>query len=80
MSKNVFLLPGEAHYAKNRHYFTSGSCVALVLHDPVRKWGGMNHICCQPRNGNSGLSGKYSDKAIPNLIRVATMSAHSSVV
>ena len=78
MTKNVFLLPGEAHYAKEPTIISTllGSCVALVLHDPVRKWGGMNHYMLPTsETANSGLSpGKYGDKAIPNLIRVATMS------
>ena len=78
MPKNVFLLPGEAHYAKEPTIISTllGSCVALVLHDPIRKWGGMNHYMLPAsETGNAGLApGKYGDKAIPNLIRVATMS------
>ena len=78
MSKNVFLLPGEAHYAKEPTIISTllGSCVALVLYDSIRKFGGMNHFMLPTaETSNSGLApGKYGDKAIPNLIRVASMS------
>ena len=78
MSKNVFILPGEAHFAKEPTIISTllGSCVALVLHDPLRKMGGMNHYMLpSSEQGNTSLApGKYGDKAISNLIRVATMS------
>lgn len=78
MTKSVFLLPGEAHFAKEPTVISTllGSCVALVVHDAVRGWGGMNHYML-PDSGQGGgalAPGKYGDKAIPNLLKVAAMS------
>ena len=81
MSKSVFLLPGEAHFAKEPTIISTllGSCVAVVLHDATRKWGGMNHYMLpdSTQGGGALAPGKYGDKAIPNLIKVATMSGSS---
>lgn len=78
MSKSVFLLPGEAHFAKEPTVISTllGSCVALVIHDARRAWGGMNHYMLPDTSEGGGAlaPGKYGDKAIPNLIKVATMS------
>ncbi|TVR45993.1 MAG: response regulator [Planctomycetota bacterium] len=78
MNKSVFLLPGEAHFAKEPTVISTllGSCIALVIHDAKRKWGGMNHYMLpESDQGGGGLApGKYGDKAIANLLKVALMA------
>ncbi|TVR14106.1 MAG: response regulator [Planctomycetota bacterium] len=75
--KSIFLLPGESAFCKEPAQISTllGSCVALVLHDPQRAWGGMNHFMLPDARDGSGLApGKYGDKAIANLLKVASMS------
>lgn len=60
--------------------YSLGSCVGLVLWDPVRKAGGMAHIFLPTAGGNSAsavsgdswsrdkMPGKYADLAVPYLI------------
>jgi chemotaxis protein CheD len=47
-----------------------GSCVAIVLHDPVARIGGLAHPMLPERsNGHpAGLPGRYVNRAVPDLI------------
>jgi chemotaxis protein CheD len=45
-----------------------GSCVAVCLYDPVRKFGGMNHFMLPEWNGEGVSSPKFGDVAIRMLI------------
>jgi len=56
-----------------------GSCVGLVLYDPVTKIGGMVHIMlpCAPQ-GMAGINKfKFADTAVPELIRLVTHAGAS---
>lgn len=76
MADQVFLLPGEMHFAKRPTRIATllGSCVAVVLHDPVRGWGGMNHFLLPDGTINGTVPGKAGDVSTALLIRLATMS------
>ena len=53
-----------------------GSCVGVILHDPVKRISGLAHVML-PRNMRSDSSiGKYADTAIPALL--AMMSGNGS--
>jgi chemotaxis protein CheD len=45
-----------------------GSCVAIVLYDPILKVGGINHYMLPNWNGNDLASPKYGNIAIEKLI------------
>jgi chemotaxis protein CheD len=53
-----------------------GSCVAVCLHDPVARVGGMNHfLLASPPPGQSATAtvltaGRYGSESIPTLIRM----------
>lgn len=51
-----------------------GSCIGLVLYDPIRGWAGMAHIML-PSSSSRGSQGKekpgkFADTAVPELIAV----------
>lgn len=54
-----------------------GSCVAVALHHPGRRVGGLAHVVLPKSNGQTGLPGKFADTAIPHL--VALMKAVGAV-
>ena len=48
-----------------------GSCVGLVIYDPLQKVGGMAHVVLPDSSSarsNNCLAGKYADIAIPELL------------
>ena len=45
-----------------------GSCVAVCLHDPVHRVGGMNHILLPRRCQDDSALGRYGEHAMPMLI------------
>lgn len=79
MANPVFLLPGEMHFAKDGARISTllGSCVAVVLHDPAKRWGGMNHFMLPNAQTGSLPPGKCGDQATAMLIKLATMSGCS---
>jgi chemotaxis protein CheD len=46
-----------------------GSCIGLVLHDRLKKVGGLAHIVLPTSTGMATAAGKYADTAIPELLR-----------
>lgn len=76
MSDQVFLLPGEMHFAKHQTRIATllGSCVAVALHDPVRGWGGMNHFLLPDGSIGGTTPGKAGDASTALLIRLATLA------
>jgi chemotaxis protein CheD len=46
-----------------------GSCIGLVLYDPIEKIGGIAHVMLQKNERNDKNIGKYADTAVPELIR-----------
>jgi chemotaxis receptor (MCP) glutamine deamidase CheD len=73
--QRVFLLPGEMAFVREPASIETllGSCVAVALHDPARGWGGMNHFMVPEPTGRME-PGKIGALAVPQLIRMATMS------
>lgn len=67
----VFLLPGQIVTAEDTLISTLlGSCVAVCLHDPLTKIGGMNHYLLPEVLGNEKPSPRYGVFAIPELIKM----------
>ncbi len=69
-SNQHFLLPG-AVFAKDGDYLITtvlGSCIAICLHDPRMKKGGMNHYKLPLWNGEGLPTPKYGNIAINVLI------------
>ena len=76
MPNPVFLLPGEMHFAKDGSKISTllGSCVAVVLYHPGKRWGGMNHFMLPNAQVGSLPPGKCGDQATTMLIKLATIS------
>lgn len=72
----VFLLPGEYLISKKPHEITTllGSCVAVCLHHPTEKFGGVNHYML-PKSSSGERSGKYGDYAIQTLVQFMERAA-----
>lgn len=48
-----------------------GSCIGLIMYDPVAKIGGMAHVVLPDSTSNTktqALPGKYADTAVPELL------------
>jgi chemotaxis protein CheD len=45
-----------------------GSCVGIILCDPVRRVSGLAHVMLPNRHDEDGATGKYADTAIPALL------------
>jgi two-component system, chemotaxis family, protein-glutamate methylesterase/glutaminase len=76
VSKRVFLLPGEMHYAKDPISIATllGSCVAICLLDQKRHFAGMNHYLLPTSAGTEKSVGKCGDLAISQLVKLAKLS------
>lgn len=75
VGNRIFLLPGDMAFVREptRIETLLGSCVAVILHDPGRGWGGMNHYMV-PAQAGAMDPGKVGELAIPRLIHLATLS------
>ncbi len=49
-----------------------GSCVGVILHDPVRRISGLAHVMLPRSNRGDPSIGKYADTAIPALLTMLT--------
>lgn len=69
---NHFLYPSTLFVSNTSTWIVTilGSCVAVCLHDPVLKNGGMNHYMLPYWNGNGLASPKFGNVAIDKLIDV----------
>ena len=47
-----------------------GSCVAVCLHDPERRLGGMNHFALPGAGGGTEMSGRYGEDAMILLLNM----------
>jgi two-component system, chemotaxis family, protein-glutamate methylesterase/glutaminase len=67
----IFLMPGKLVVAESETLISTllGSCVAVCLHDPLTKIGGMNHYLLPEVLGSEPPSPRYGVFAIPELIR-----------
>lgn len=67
----IYLLPGESVYVPGPAQLSTllGSCVAVCLHDTVRRWGGMNHyLLPEAPAAATELPGRYGRLSIEALI------------
>jgi len=70
-NKNVHFLYPAALFSSGSPYMVTtilGSCVAVCLHDPILKIGGINHYMLPLWNGQGLASPKYGNIAIEKLI------------
>ena len=67
---SVYLPPGLLHAARGPVAVTTvlGSCVAVCLHDPATRAGGINHFLLPYWNGDGLASPKYANIALPKLL------------
>lgn len=67
----LFLMPGQIIVAEQDTLISTllGSCVAVCLHDPLTKIGGMNHYLLPEILGNELPSARYGSHAIDLLIK-----------
>lgn len=59
-----------------------GSCVAIVLHDPVSRVGGLAHVLlpCATMGRGTGSRAKYADTAVPLLLEaLAALGARAGI-
>lgn len=65
-----FLYPSTLFVSKEPYLVNTilGSCVAVCLHDPIMKIGGINHYMLPLWNGEGLASPKYGNIAIERLI------------
>lgn len=65
----VYLSPGQLHAAEAPTAITTvlGSCVAVCLHDPVARVGGMNHFLL-PHHVARERSPRFGTSAVPLLV------------
>ncbi|RQO62689.1 chemotaxis protein [Paucibacter sp. KBW04] len=66
------LMPGQWHFGQGAMLRTLlGSCVAITLWHPAKKWGGMCHFLLPSRSnrGGAALDGRYGDEAIEMLVQ-----------
>ncbi len=68
--EKVFLYPSALFASNKPHEITTilGSCVAVCLHDPILKIGGINHYMLPYWNGRGLASPKYGNIAIEKLL------------
>ena len=71
MEDNVhFLYPAALFASKTPYMVTTilGSCIAVCMHDPILKIGGINHFMLPLWNGQGLASPKYGNIAIERLL------------
>jgi len=72
VQKTMNLMPGQWHFGQGAMLRTLlGSCVAITLWHPAKKWGGMCHFLLPSRSnrGGAALDGRYGDEAIEMLVQ-----------
>lgn len=52
-----------------------GSCIGIVLHDPVKKVGGLLHVMLPRKNGRDLKITKYADPGLPYFISQMVINA-----
>jgi len=72
---NINVGMGELHVSKSPDVVLIapglGSCIGLIMYDPIAKIGGMAHVVLPDSanaKSNNVLLGKYADTAIPGLL------------
>ncbi|OQW49165.1 MAG: hypothetical protein A4S09_03620 [Proteobacteria bacterium SG_bin7] len=69
--KTLYVLPGRLAVSKDPVELTTilGSCVSVVLYDPLAKCAGLNHYLLTKLPQGEVASGRYGECAIPMLIQ-----------
>jgi chemotaxis protein CheD len=71
--QNLFLMPGQWYFGGKAAQLRTllGSCVAVTLWHPTKRWGGMCHFLLPQRKGpgDGVLDGRYGDEAIELLVQ-----------
>jgi chemotaxis protein CheD len=68
----INLMPGQWHFGQAATLKTLlGSCVAITLWHPLKRYGGMCHYLLPSRasRGQSALDGRYGDEAVALLLQ-----------
>ncbi len=71
----IHLMPGCFYFGRGAFLRTLlGSCIAITLWHPQRRWGGMCHylLPSRPNRGTAALDARYGDEAITLLLRAIT--------
>jgi chemotaxis protein CheD len=55
-----------------------GSCIGIVLHDPLNKIGGLLHIMLPKRNSEDAKITKYADTGLPYIVSQMVSNAGAS--
>ncbi len=68
--KKHYLYPGMVYASKEETEVATllGSCVSIVLIDPIKKIGGMNHYLLPPYDSSIAQTARYGDVAIQQLL------------
>jgi chemotaxis protein CheD len=68
--ERVYLHPGQLAVATSPCTMATvlGSCVAVCLHDPVKRIGGLNHFLLPKAPGGGDTSTRYGDTAMRRLL------------
>ncbi len=69
--KNLYVLPGRFAASKDPIELTTilGSCVSVVLFDPIKKCAGLNHYLLTKLPPGEAPSARYGECALPMLIQ-----------
>jgi len=68
---NIFTVGvGDAKITRAPHHLKTllGSCIGIVLYDPIAKVGGILHIMLPKKTGNDSKLTKYADTGLPFFI------------
>jgi chemotaxis protein CheD len=79
--QNLFLMPGQWYFGGRAAQIRTllGSCVAVTLWHPQKRWGGMCHYLLPERKGSFDgvLDGRYGNEAIELLVlRLKELKSH----
>ncbi len=84
MKQTIDVLTGEVAAGGSDILLRSnalGSCVALVLFDPLHQTGGLAHIMLPGRQGirSSEVNTRYAENAIDQMLRMMNVSSEDQV-
>ena len=70
MGEIVNVRMAEMNLVRDSHSLKTilGSCVGVILHDPVKRISGLAHVMLPRATRNDSSVGKYADTAIPALL------------
>ncbi len=76
MGEIVSVRMAEMNVVRDSHSLKTilGSCVGVILHDPVKRISGLAHVMLPRSTRKDSSVGKYADTAIPALLALMTGS------